>query len=84
MKKRFWCAALLAVIGFRLSAQEVDDKQVGDFWSRLFLSSVDVGYQVQNADLISNSVRIGTSIEYRQRFLHPDELRHLWISVCFV
>lgn len=67
MKKRFWCAALLAVIGFRLSAQEVDDKQVGDFWSRLFLSSVDVGYQVQNADLISNSVRIGTSIEYRIR-----------------
>ena len=35
------------------------------FWSRIFLPSIDAGYQVPNSDLIDGSVRIGTSIEYR-------------------
>ena len=35
------------------------------FWRRMFLPSIDVGYQVPNSDLIGGSVRIGTSIEYR-------------------
>ncbi len=35
------------------------------FWKRIFLPSIDAGYQVPNSDLIGGSVRIGTSIEYR-------------------
>ena len=41
--------------------------QESNFWSRIFLPSIDAGYQVPNSELIGGSVRIGTSIEYRVR-----------------
>ncbi|GAB4417415.1 MAG: hypothetical protein OHK0039_27730 [Bacteroidia bacterium] len=37
------------------------------FWSRIFLPSIEVGYQVSNSSLIGGSLRFGTSIEYRIR-----------------
>ena len=48
----------------RATAQDASDE---GFWSRIFLPSIDAGYQIPNSDLIEGSVRIGTSIEYRVR-----------------
>ncbi|NQX90712.1 MAG: hypothetical protein HRT74_00955 [Flavobacteriales bacterium] len=50
-----------------LFAQEEADATANNFWSRIFLPSIDAGYQVPNTDLLSGSVRIGTSLEYRIR-----------------
>lgn len=36
-----------------------------NFWKRVFLPSIDVGYQIPNSSLLEGSVRFGTSIEYR-------------------
>lgn len=46
-------------------AQEKQMSQNDTFWGRIFLPAIDVGYQIPNSNLISSSVRIGTSIEYR-------------------
>ncbi|MEO1254314.1 MAG: hypothetical protein AAFY41_05445 [Bacteroidota bacterium] len=56
---------LFFLVGHYSLAQGEDKKN--SFWSRIFLPSIDVGYQVPNSDLIGGSVRIGTSIEYRIR-----------------
>ena len=38
-----------------------------DFLSRIFLPSIDVGYQIPNSDLIQGAVKFATTIEYRIR-----------------
>jgi hypothetical protein len=51
-------------IGLEGIAQD-DSLNHENFWSRIFLPSIDAGYQIPNTDLLEGSVRIGTSIEYR-------------------
>lgn len=58
------CISLLCHLA---TAQQPQDSTASKFWSRIFLPSIDVGYQVPNSDLIGGSVRIGTSLEYRIR-----------------
>jgi len=48
-------------------AQEGDGATDNGFWSRIFLPSIDIGYQEPSSDLIEGSIRIGTSLEYRVR-----------------
>jgi hypothetical protein len=48
-------------------AQGSEDSTSNAFLSRIFLPSIDVGYQVPNSSVINGSVRIATSIEYRLR-----------------
>ena len=62
--KQFLFLALLSISTF---GQDNSSNESGGFWSRIFLPSVDVGYQFSSSGLIKNSVRIGTSIEYRIR-----------------
>lgn len=57
---------LFLFLGYSSFAQQEKEKE-SRFWSRIFLPSIDVGYQVPNSDLIGGSLRIGTSIEYRIR-----------------
>ena len=57
----------LFLLTWSLFAQETNEEQTATFWSRIFLPSIDAGYQVPNSELIGGSVRIGTSIEYRVR-----------------
>jgi len=63
MIKRIKYTVILLALGLFSVAQ--DDTE--SFWSRIFLPSIDAGYQFPNSDLIGGSVRIGTSIEYRVR-----------------
>jgi len=63
MTKRIKYTVFLLVLGLFSEAQDNTDS----FWSRIFLPSIDAGYQFPNSDLIGGSVRIGTSIEYRIR-----------------
>jgi hypothetical protein len=37
------------------------------FWGRIFLPSIEVGYQIPNSSVLGGAVRFGTSIEYRIR-----------------
>ena len=57
---------LLLLLGSHALAQ-TDSTERSGFWSRIFLPSIDIGYQWANSDLLDGSVRIGTSIEYRIR-----------------
>ena len=66
MKLKNVIIGLAFLIGSHCFAQE-ENNQENTFWSRIFLPSIDAGYQVPNSDLIRGSVRIGTSIEYRVR-----------------
>ena len=65
--KRAGILAFLLVVNYSTCAQESTVEKPDNFWSRIFLPSIDVGLQVPTSDLIGNSVRIGTSIEYRFR-----------------
>ena len=65
MKKIYFLISLLLIGAF--SVVQGQTKPTDNFWSRIFLPSIDVGYQIPNSDLIKGSVRIGTSIEYRIR-----------------
>lgn len=58
---------LFVFAGCSAFAQEVASDSQESFWGRIFLPSIDVGYQVPNSDLIGGSVRFGTSVEYRLR-----------------
>lgn len=42
-----------------------NESDPNNFWKRVFLPSIDVGYQIPNSSLLEGSVRFGTSIEYR-------------------
>lgn len=57
-------ALFLLLVSKALAQNEVNQNS---FWKRIFLPSIDAGYQVPNSDVISGSLRIGTSIEYRIR-----------------
>lgn len=37
------------------------------FWGRIFLPSIEVGYQIPNSSILGAALRFGTSIEYRIR-----------------
>ena len=63
MTKKPILVVCILLHGMSLFSQQQPDS----FWSRIFLPSIDAGYQVPNSELISGSVRIGTSIEYRVR-----------------
>lgn len=66
MKKVFHLLILpMAFIGFNAEAQPQDSS--AKFLRRIFLPSFDVGYQLNASDLIGNSVKTATSIEYRIR-----------------
>ncbi len=57
----------LLFITFGCLAQQESTNDYSTFFSRIFLPSVDIGYQIPNSDLIEGSVRVATSIEYRIR-----------------
>lgn len=65
MKKINFLTCFLLIVWCSTAQGQTDS--TNDFWSRIFLPSIDVGYQVPNSDLIGGSLRIGTSIEYRLR-----------------
>lgn len=67
MIKALNCSVVLLLFVSHVMAQEKKESDVDNFWGRIFLPSIDVGYQVSNSDLIGGSVRVGTSIEYRIR-----------------
>ena len=67
MIKRIKYTGYLFILGLCAIAQENEEKISNNFWSRVFLPSIDVGYQFPNSELIGGSIRIGTSIEYRAR-----------------
>ena len=67
MFKHLICTSTLLLLALSAQAQNDAEKPANTFWSRIFLPSIDIGYQVPNSDLIDGSVRIGTSIEYRIR-----------------
>ena len=67
MKKKIKYTACLLLLGSIAVAQDEGAEKTNNFWSRIFLPSIDIGYQVPNSDLIEGSVRIGTSLEYRVR-----------------
>ncbi len=56
---------VLCLFAGRAAAQT--DSTANGFWSRIFLPSIEPGYQVPTSGLISPSLRFGTSIEYRFR-----------------
>lgn len=56
---------LITVCGVLSHAQVKNDSS--SFWKRVFLPSIDIGYQTPSSDLISGGVRTATSIEYRIR-----------------
>ena len=62
MKQIF--ALFLSSFILSLGALQAQEDTTG-FWNRIFLPSLDVGYQIAHSDLIDNSVKFGTSIEYR-------------------
>ena len=64
MAKKLILAVLVSFIGINVYAQD-DASQEYDFLGRIFLPSIDIGYQIPNSDLIEGSERIATSIEYR-------------------
>jgi len=66
MAKKLILAVLVSFIGINVYAQD-DASQEYDFLGRIFLPSIDIGYQIPNSDLIEGSERIATSIEYRIR-----------------
>jgi hypothetical protein len=67
MIKKFKFTMCLLLLGLSTAAQDHIDQASNNFWSRIFLPSIDVGYQFTNSDLIGGAFRIGTSIEYRIR-----------------
>ncbi len=60
-------ALLLTIWGFQLLGQETPMDEEDEFLSRVFLPSIDIGYQVPNSDLIGGAIKVATSIEYRIR-----------------
>ena len=58
------CSVLVTFCSY---SQEVTDTSETAFLKRIFLPSIDIGYQVPTSDLIEGSLRIATSIEYRFR-----------------
>ena len=67
MNQKIFYTIILCVLWFHLLAQEHPKTSSDGFLNRIFLPSVDVGYQIPNSDLIRGSVRFSTSIEYRIR-----------------
>lgn len=65
MKQTVFYTLILLLFGCYAIAQDNSDAAQAGVFSRIFLPSVDVGYQFQNSDLIEGSLRIATSIEYR-------------------
>lgn len=55
----FWCS--MSTVTAQQSPADTT------FWSRIFLPSIDIGYQIPNASSLQGAIRIGTSIEYRIR-----------------
>ena len=66
MAKKLILAVLVSFIGINIYAQDDASQEYG-FLGRIFLPSIDIGYQIPNSDLIEGSERIATSIEYRIR-----------------
>lgn len=62
MSKKVINTLLLLLISICSLAQ---DRPSNGFLSRIFLPSIDIGYQVPNTDLLEGATRFGTSIEYR-------------------
>ena len=65
MKNVFILMVCCSIFNFCANAQKNSGQVSDNFWSRIFLPSIDIGYQVPNSELISGAVKIGTSIEYR-------------------
>lgn len=53
------------LVGTYAVAQDQNEQAGKFFFSRIFLPSIDVGYQVPNSNLIAGAVKFATSIEYR-------------------
>lgn len=60
-------ALFLLFLVFEANAQKSDADSTANFWGRIFLPSIEVGYQIPNSSQIGSSVKFGTSIEYRFR-----------------
>ena len=65
MVKKLLLALLVIHTGANALGQENTSEEEYDFLGRIFLPSIDIGYQIPNSDLIEGSERIATSIEYR-------------------
>jgi hypothetical protein len=63
---RYLIYTLLCLLAGNRAAAQADSTANG-FWSRIFLPSIELGYQVPTSSLISPSLRFGTSVEYRFR-----------------
>ena len=58
---------LFAFMSLSAEAQEEEEKSYMKIFGRVFLPSVEVGYQQPNSDLLQGALRLATSIEYRVR-----------------
>ncbi len=67
MTHKSLCIVAICLLSFSSIAQEKTDTTSKEFLSRIFLPSLDLGYQFPNSDLVSGSVRFSASIEYRFR-----------------
>ena len=65
MKKINFLTCFLLFLWCKTAQGQTDS--LSNFWTQIFLPSIDVGYQVPNSNLIGGSFRIATSIEYRIR-----------------
>ena len=61
----FKALVLFTLLIFSLSAVAQDSNKENAFLRRIFLPSIDVGYQFPNSSLLDPSLRISTSVEYR-------------------
>jgi hypothetical protein len=67
MPRRVASTFLLLYISLSGFSQDKADTTETAFLKRVFLPSIDIGYQIPTSDLIEGSLRIATSIEYRFR-----------------
>ncbi|MEM8894570.1 MAG: hypothetical protein AAGC88_08330 [Bacteroidota bacterium] len=65
---RNWLVSTIALVAISIvsaSGQGPTEKDENAFLQRIFLPSIDVGYQVHNSSLIEGALKFATSIEYR-------------------
>lgn len=67
MKKRILLIVTLFFFVYTIQAQETEADTSKSILKRIFLPSIDAGYQINAAKILKNSIRIATSIEYRLR-----------------
>jgi len=65
MTQRILLALALLLHAYSSPAQKTESDSSSRFLKRIFLPSLDAGYQINRSDLLGNSAKFTTSIEYR-------------------